>query len=49
MRSMAISLILLTVGACQGPSPDSPADQTSVWPTPEPGATPKVLLVGLGR
>ena len=46
MRSMAISLILLTVGACQNPDPDSPSDHSSIWPIPEADASPKVLLVG---
>ena len=46
MRSMAISLILLTVGACHNPAPDSPSDQSSIWPIPEVDASPKVLLVG---
>jgi predicted AlkP superfamily pyrophosphatase or phosphodiesterase len=49
MRSMAISMILLTLGACQQGASDSPFDpesETTTWPTPEPGATPKVLLVG---
>ena len=49
MRSMAISLILLTVGACQEPAPDSLPDPTSrapVWEAREPDASPKVLLMG---
>jgi predicted AlkP superfamily pyrophosphatase or phosphodiesterase len=49
MRPFALGTFLLVFGACQGPVPDSPQDQqeeSSYWPAPEEGATPKVLLVG---
>ncbi len=50
MRAYAAAVgLLLVVTACQNPGRDSqPAlgSQTSLWEQPEPGATPKVLLVG---
>ncbi|MCJ7629722.1 MAG: alkaline phosphatase family protein, partial [Longimicrobiales bacterium] len=50
MRAFTVATcLLLAVSACQNSGQDSqqaPSAQTSFWGQPEPGATPKVLLVG---
>lgn len=50
MRALTVAIcLLLAVSACQNSGQDSqqaPSAQASFWGKPEPGATPKVLLVG---
>lgn len=48
-RSIAVAVLMLLPVACEPPAPDLPAGRESepaLWPSPDPTASPKVLLVG---
>jgi predicted AlkP superfamily pyrophosphatase or phosphodiesterase len=49
MRSPTVVAVLLCLVACQPPAPNASTNDDvpeAFWPTPTPGAKPKVLLVG---